>query len=145
MYNGRQETSNHPQNLRPKICPAYKMCRDKDEAESEGIVDQWLAPLKAHPIGERQPLTVVMILLYVCKQEPCITVSWEASSSSGWKHMQRSIAKHQMELREFCGSGGQNWASLGNQEHHKKTYRENQPGLVRAHRDWTTIKIACRG
>ena len=29
------EASSHPQNLPPKICSAYKMHRDKDEAEIE--------------------------------------------------------------------------------------------------------------
>jgi hypothetical protein len=26
--------------LKPKICPVYKMCRDKDEAEIEGMAIQ---------------------------------------------------------------------------------------------------------
>jgi hypothetical protein len=31
----REWTSIHPQNLQHKMCLAYKMCRDKDEAETE--------------------------------------------------------------------------------------------------------------
>jgi hypothetical protein len=30
----------HPQNLQPKICFPYKMCRDKDGAEIEGTGKQ---------------------------------------------------------------------------------------------------------
>jgi hypothetical protein len=33
-------TSIYPQNLQPKICPAYKMGREEDGAEMKGIADQ---------------------------------------------------------------------------------------------------------
>jgi hypothetical protein len=33
----RGGTPNHPQYLQPKICPGYKMGRDKDGAEIEGM------------------------------------------------------------------------------------------------------------
>jgi hypothetical protein len=33
--NGARRTSTHPQNLQPKICPVYKINRDKDGAEIE--------------------------------------------------------------------------------------------------------------
>jgi hypothetical protein len=39
-FQRRRGTSIHPQNLRPKIYPAYKMCRDKDGVETEGSVSQ---------------------------------------------------------------------------------------------------------
>jgi hypothetical protein len=59
-----------------------------------------------HSSVEGHLLTLLTILCYTYKQEPSIIVSWEASSSSRWKQMQRPIAKHQAELRESCGRGG---------------------------------------
>jgi hypothetical protein len=47
-----------------------------------------------------------MILCYSCRQEPSITVSWEASTSRGWRQMQRPTSKHHVELRESCGRMG---------------------------------------
>ena len=35
--------------------PAYKMCRDKDGAEIEGMANQSLAKLETHFMGEGQP------------------------------------------------------------------------------------------
>jgi hypothetical protein len=36
------------------MCPAYKMCRDKNAAETEGMANQWLAGLETHPMGKHQ-------------------------------------------------------------------------------------------
>ena len=80
-------TSTYLRNLHPKICPAYKMCRDKDGAETEGMVNQCLAQLETHPMLENQSLTLLMILCYVCRQELSISVSLEVSSSSGYQQM----------------------------------------------------------
>ena len=33
-------TPTYPQNIPPKMCFAYKMCKDKDRAETEGIANQ---------------------------------------------------------------------------------------------------------
>jgi hypothetical protein len=53
-------------------------------------------------MGGSQPLKLLILISYACRQEPNITISCEVTSSSGWKHMQRLIAKNQVELREFC-------------------------------------------
>jgi hypothetical protein len=67
-------TSTYPQNLPPKICPAYKMHREKDGAKTEGMVNQCLAQRETHPIGESQPDAINDTQLSL-QQEPCITVS----------------------------------------------------------------------
>jgi hypothetical protein len=41
-----------------------------------------------------ESLTLLIILCYACRQEPHITVSWDASSTSRWRQMQRLTAKH---------------------------------------------------
>jgi hypothetical protein len=97
-------TSTYPQNLQLKICPASRMHKDKDGAETEEMTNQWLAQFETHPKGESQPLTLLMVLCYAYRWEPSIKISWEASSSSiWWKQIQRRIAKHQVELGESCG------------------------------------------
>jgi hypothetical protein len=40
----------YPQNLQSQICPAYRMCRDKDGAEKEGIVQP-----ETHPWERANP------------------------------------------------------------------------------------------
>ena len=53
-----------------EMCPAYKMCRDKDR--------EWAAnepQIETHPKGKNQSLTLLlMILCYACRQKPSITV-----------------------------------------------------------------------
>ena len=51
-------------------------------------------------------LTPLIILFFACREEPGITVSWEASSSSKWSQMQRPTAKYHIEPRDFCGGVG---------------------------------------
>jgi hypothetical protein len=34
-----QWIATYSQNLQPKLCPDYKMCRDKDRAESAGMAN----------------------------------------------------------------------------------------------------------
>jgi hypothetical protein len=95
-------TSTHPQNLQLKIFPAYKICRDRDGVETREMASQWLPQLEVHPMGECQPLTLLIILCYAFRQEPSIAVSWEASFNSSWKQMQRLTAKYQVKFRESC-------------------------------------------
>ena len=40
------------------MCPAYKICRDKDRAETEGVGNQWLLQIETHPMGKTQSLTI---------------------------------------------------------------------------------------
>jgi len=54
-------------------------------------------------MGENQPLTLLIILCYACRQEPSINCHLRASSSSKWKQMQNPTAKHQVKLRKSCG------------------------------------------
>jgi hypothetical protein len=103
---GDKGTSIYPQNLQPKIYPANKMCRHKDGAKNWETANQWLPQLVIHPMWETT-LTLLIILCNACRQEePSITVSGEASSSSGWRQTQRPTAKHQAELRESWGRVG---------------------------------------
>jgi hypothetical protein len=39
-------------------------CKDKDGEENEGMANQLLAQLETHPMGENQPLTLLMIFYY---------------------------------------------------------------------------------
>jgi hypothetical protein len=57
------------------MCPAYKMCRNRDGAEMKGRANQCLGQFKTHPMEESQSLTLLMILCYVFTQEPSRTVS----------------------------------------------------------------------
>jgi hypothetical protein len=86
-----------PQNLQPKIYPPYEMCRYEYGAQTEGTINEWLAQLKTYSKRDSQTLTLLMILWYTSRQEPSITVSWEAWSRSEWKQMQRH-----MELGKSC-------------------------------------------
>jgi hypothetical protein len=61
--------TNPPIYLQLKICPAHKIYRDKVGAEIEGLASQCLAQLEIHPIGESQPLTLLMTLCYACRQD----------------------------------------------------------------------------
>jgi hypothetical protein len=47
---------------------------------------KWLPQIEIHPMGKNQYLT--LILCYACRQEPSITVLWEAPPSSQLKEMQ---------------------------------------------------------
>jgi hypothetical protein len=66
-----------------QMCPAFKMCRDQNRSEiedqnrseAEGMVNQWLPQIKTHPKGKNQSLTLLMILCYVCRQDPNILSS----------------------------------------------------------------------
>ena len=111
-----------------------------EQTRREWMVHQWLGQLETHGTGESQSLTLLIILCCDCRQEPRITASWEASSSSMWKQMQKPIAKHQAELGESCEKIGDRieWAQREGQGHHKRTYRVNYPGSMRIHRNWTT-------
>ena len=91
------------QNLQPTMCPACKMCRGKDGAESEGVAK--LVNLETHAIRGSPPLTLLMILCYICRQEPSIIVIRETSPHKGWKQMQSPTAKHWAESGESCRRG----------------------------------------
>jgi hypothetical protein len=34
------EKASIKKNLQPKMCPAYKMCRDKNRTEKEGMINE---------------------------------------------------------------------------------------------------------
>jgi hypothetical protein len=55
----------HPQNLPPKIFPAYKKFRNKDGSELEGMANLYISQLKTPTTtttGENQNLTLVKML-----------------------------------------------------------------------------------
>jgi hypothetical protein len=92
-----RETSTHPQNLQPKICHAYKMCRDKDETEIEGTANHVRSNLRhiscqrANP-SHYQPYSVMPVdrsLSYLSpkKFHPAVD-----------GNMQRSTVKHLVVL-----------------------------------------------
>lgn len=60
--NGGINKTSHLQNFRPKMCPAYKMCRDKDRAEVQGIANQLLPQNKIQPINKKQSMTLLIML-----------------------------------------------------------------------------------
>lgn len=41
----------HSQNLQPQTYPAYKMHKNKTEAETEGTANQVMPQLETHPTG----------------------------------------------------------------------------------------------
>lgn len=49
-------THTHIQNLPPTVCPAYKMCTDKEGAEIEGVAHRYPAQLEIHTMRERGTL-----------------------------------------------------------------------------------------
>jgi hypothetical protein len=51
------------------------MYRDKDEAKIEEMVNQCLATLETHLMGESHTLTLLMTFCYAYRQEPNITLS----------------------------------------------------------------------
>ena len=67
---------NDPENLPPKMCPAYKMFKDKDRAETDGMANQCLAQIETYAMRKSQSLTLtlLMILSYTYRQDPSIIV-----------------------------------------------------------------------
>jgi hypothetical protein len=122
------------------------MCRNKDRAEIEGMTNQCLSQLETHPMGESQPLMLLMIFCYGCRQEPSISVSWEASSSNWWKQMQRPTAKHQAEVKKPCERV---WDRIEQARRVKDTTRRptesTNLGPLGAHGDCLTSRRECRG
>jgi len=80
-----------------------KKCRDKYGAETGGMANQWVAQVETHAMGKHQSLTPLMILCYAYRQEPSITVLWEAPPNSLLKQLQIPTAKYWMELRDSHG------------------------------------------
>ena len=76
----------HPKHLWLTICPACKMCRDKNKTEIEGLVNQWLPQLQNHSMKGSPPLTLTVLFSYTYRQEHNIIALWYASVSSWWKH-----------------------------------------------------------
>jgi hypothetical protein len=78
---------------------AYKLYRDKNEAETEGVASQWYPNLR--PISpDRLSLTLLMILYSACRNVPNITIPLEASCSSRWKQLKDP----QPEIRRSLGN-----------------------------------------
>lgn len=50
--------------------PAYKMCRNNDGAEIDGLANPRLAQVGNYHMRERQPLMLAIRPFYICRQEP---------------------------------------------------------------------------
>lgn len=76
----------NPKFILPTRCSGIKM--------EKRLRAQPMTPLlEIHSVWLSQLLTLLMTVCYVCRQEPNITISREASSSSGWRQRQRPTAK----------------------------------------------------
>lgn len=85
-----------------------------------------MADNETHPMREResQPLAVLMIFCYTCRQEPSINVFWEASPRSYWKQ-QRPIAKHLSGAWGILWKRGRkDWSRQRGQRHHKTLQKQ---------------------
>jgi hypothetical protein len=63
---GQISTATHPQNLWPKMCPAYKMCREKSRDRGNG---QPMTVSTRDPPHGQEPIIseILMILCYACR------------------------------------------------------------------------------
>jgi hypothetical protein len=57
------------------------------------MANQWLAQIETHPMDKKQSLTLLILIYYAYKQEPSLTVLWQALSNSRQKQIQRSAVK----------------------------------------------------
>lgn len=47
----------------PKVCPVYKMRKDKDRTKTEGMAKQWLPQIENDLMGKNQsPMLLIMLL-----------------------------------------------------------------------------------
>ena len=79
---GGKHQPNH-KNFHPKSVLPIRHTGTKDETEIEGGASHCLDQLEPQLRGKSQALTLLMISGYACSQEYSITVSREASFSSG--------------------------------------------------------------
>jgi hypothetical protein len=86
-------------------------------------------------MGESQSLTLLMILCYTYRQEPRITVSCGALSSSRWKQMQRPTAKYVAELQESCRRMRDRREQARRVKDSTRRTTVNEPGPVSVPRD----------
>jgi hypothetical protein len=97
--------------------------------------------------GKNQSLTLLMILCYACRQEPSITVLWEAPPISQWKEMHWPTPNQALDgaWRVLLKRWEKDWGTQRGQELHRKTNIVNQPGLLGVPRDWITNQRASMG
>ena len=69
----RRYKNNNSPNPHPKMCPVYKMCREKDRAEVDRMANKGLLQIKTHLMGKNQS-TLLMIICYACRQQRSITI-----------------------------------------------------------------------
>jgi hypothetical protein len=93
-------------------------------------------------MGESQPLALLIILYYACRHRPSTTVSWEASSSSEWKQMKRTTAKHQAEIKESLEVSGLGLRKLEGSRTPQEDLNSQLIWAIGAHRDWTINQTA---
>jgi hypothetical protein len=54
--------------------PIYRMCVDKDRADTEEIANRGLLQIETHSLGKMQSLMLIMIFYYAFRKEPSPTV-----------------------------------------------------------------------
>jgi len=91
------------------------VCRDKGKADIEGPTNQWLPQSEIHLMWQRQPLTVLTLLWFTCRQKSSTPVSGEASLSS-WRP--------QSVLRWSLGSLVEEWGRVVSRLEGLKTLQE---------------------
>lgn len=125
--NSKIGTSTQPQNLWPKICPAYKMLWGNSDTELVGVANQWLVLLdvqatrrrpcptlpgwpgtkdwiaqtpriEANTTGKKSIKWFPMIFCYTHRSLPSPTVIRKLSSINCWKQMQRPTAIQKQNL-----------------------------------------------
>lgn len=90
------------------------------------------------PLHERdQLLTLLMMLCYVYRQEPSITVFWETSSTADGTDAETQSQTIEAALVVLWKSGTQNWAI-------PQDLQRQLTGVLGAYRDWTTKHSVCR-
>ena len=61
------------------------MYTDEDRAETEEMANEWLPKIETHTMGKNK--SIMVLILFACKQEPTIIIFWESSVSIRLKQM----------------------------------------------------------
>jgi hypothetical protein len=78
----RDEDINPPTKLLAPNLPCLKKCKEKDGSEPEKVTNKYWTQLENHPRSKHQSLTLLIIFCYACRQEPSVTVLYEAVPST---------------------------------------------------------------
>ena len=107
------------------------------KAEMGRMANQWLAQIKTHPMGNRQSLSLLMILCFAYRTEPIISLRVPPIVVK--KQMQRSSVKHQTKLVLYCARV--RWRIEEPEEDRDSTRRPAGSTNLDTPRDWTTKQL----